>query len=55
MEALQMLKFYLKKECLNFTVAWMTAEEQMIDNASDYDFLMDLLDGSIQVCLDHIA
>jgi hypothetical protein len=55
MEALQMLKFYLKKERLNFTAAWMMAEEQMIDNVPDRDFLVDLLDGSVQECLDRIT
>ena len=29
MEALQLLKFYLKKECLNFSAGWETSEEAM--------------------------
>ena len=29
MEALQLLKFSLKKECLNFTAGWATSEEAM--------------------------
>jgi len=32
MEALQMLKFHLKKEYLTFTEGWVTPEEQMTDN-----------------------
>jgi len=29
MEALQLLKFSLKKECLNFTAGWATSESAM--------------------------
>lgn len=55
MEALQMLKCNLKKERLNFTAAWRTAEKQMIDDGADGDLLADLLDGDLQDGLDRIA
>ena len=32
MEALQILKFYLKKECLNFTELWMMPDAQMVED-----------------------
>lgn len=54
MEALQMLKFHLKKERLNFTAAWITTERQMADEGSDGDLLANLLDGDFQDGLDHI-
>jgi hypothetical protein len=54
MEALQMFKFYLKKERLNFTAAWITTERQMVDNGPDGDLLAKLLDGDFQDGLDHI-
>jgi hypothetical protein len=38
MEALQMLKYHLKKERLNFTEGWMTKDKEMID----YDAAVDL-------------
>jgi hypothetical protein len=44
MEALQMLKFHLKKECLNFTNSWVTAESQMTEDDPDaVDLLGNLL------------
>jgi len=30
MEALQMLKFHLKKRCLSFTQGWVTSEKEML-------------------------
>jgi hAT family C-terminal dimerisation region len=57
MEALQMLKFYLKKERLNFAESWVTPESQMTED--DPDEGCDLLDNvlkdvGIQDALDSI-
>jgi hypothetical protein len=52
MEALQMLKFHLKKERLNFTDAWVTQERQMSDDDPDRDLLQTLLEGDPQDNLD---
>jgi hypothetical protein len=52
MEALQMLKFHLKKERLNFTAGWMTPEKQMVDDDPDEDLLDGLLTGDYQDALD---
>jgi hypothetical protein len=52
MEALQMLKSYLKKEHLNFTAAWMTTEKQMVDDGPEGDILANLLDEDVQNGLD---
>ena len=41
MEALQMLKFTIKKDCLNFTQDWITAEGSMTKQEPDQD--IDLL------------
>jgi len=49
MEALQMLKFHLKKECLNFTATWITTEQQMVDDVPDDDLLTKLLHKESQV------
>ena len=46
MEALQMMKFYLKKERLSFTAGWETAEKDMIDDIPDNDLIVSLLKGS---------
>jgi len=45
MEALQMLKFHLKKSRLNFTEAWVTPENQMTNDEPDVDLLANLLKG----------
>jgi hypothetical protein len=45
MEALQMLKFHLKKVRLTFTDGWVTEEEEMIDDMPDASLAM-LLDGN---------
>ena len=37
MEALQMLKFHLKKSRLNFTEAWMTESTYMLEDDLDKD------------------
>src|SRR5215510_10093033 len=54
MEALQMLKFHLKKERLSFTVAWMTSEKQMTEDDLDDNLLKNLLDGDFQDSLDRV-
>jgi hypothetical protein len=55
MEALQMLKFHLKKERLSFTAAWITTEKQMVVGGPDRDLLADFLNGNSQEILDRIA
>jgi len=52
MEALQMLKFHLKKERLNFTAGWITLEKDLVDDAPEEDFLQSLLQGDFQDTLD---
>ena len=57
MEALQMLKFYLKKECLHFMRGWVTSKKQMAINESEEvegDPLEALLQGDFQNNLDKI-
>ena len=54
MEALQMLKFHLKKERLNFTKGWVTSEKLMVDDHPDEDLLAKLLDGDLQDGVDKI-
>jgi hypothetical protein len=43
MEVLQMLKFSLKKECLNFMSAWMVDQKEMSVDNPDSDILGDFL------------
>ena len=45
METLQILKFYLKKERLDFTDAWITPEAYMLEDEPEED-LLHLLQGS---------
>jgi hypothetical protein len=52
MEALQMVKFHLKQDRLNFTDAWVTSEKQMVEDAPDDDLLLKLLEGDFQDGLD---
>ena len=47
-----MLKFYLKKDCLNFTAAWMTVEQQMTKDGPDEDILCALVQDNFQDSLD---
>jgi len=54
MEALQMLKFHLKKEQLDFTKGWMTSEKQMVDDSPDRDLLAELLKGDLQDGVDKV-
>ena len=39
MESLQMLKFWLKKDCLNFTKGWITLQNNMMLGEDDDDLL----------------
>jgi hypothetical protein len=43
MEALQMLKFSLKKDHLNFMLAWMVGQKELSADNPDHDLLADLL------------
>jgi hypothetical protein len=56
MEALQMLKFHLKKSHLNFMKDWATSEKQLVqDDADDADDpLAKLLWGNVQNNMDQI-
>ena len=56
MEALQMLKFHLKKSRLNFTEAWMTESMYMLENNLDKDLnnLAMLLKPDFHADLDRI-
>ena len=54
MEALQMLKFHLKGERLDFTANWMTSEKQMLEDDLDEDLLAKLLQGNFQDSLDQV-
>jgi len=57
MEALQMLKFHLKKSRLDFTKGWLTLEKQMVadePDEEDKDPLVELLQGNFQNNLDEI-
>jgi len=57
MEALQMLKFALKKEHLDFSVGWMTSEDAMYEQEADdsADLLSLLLsDADAEGILDRI-
>jgi hypothetical protein len=47
MEALQLLKFSLKKECLSFTNGWPTSESAIGGELkSSHNFLHDLIGGN---------
>ncbi len=46
MEVLQVLKFQLKKEHLNFMAGWSTKEKQMVDDNLEEDLLETLLESS---------
>jgi hypothetical protein len=52
MEALQMLKFRLKKDWLNFTAGWITSEKDMVDDSPEEDLLHKLLRSDFQDALD---
>jgi hypothetical protein len=42
MEALQMQKFWFKKEHLDFTTGWMMHEKQLVEDDPDEDLLQTL-------------
>src|SRR5258708_37709925 len=46
MEALQMLKFHLKKECLNFTAGWRTKEKELVGDSPDGGLFQKVLQES---------
>jgi hypothetical protein len=54
MEALQMLKFMLKKARLNFTRGWITSEKEMLDWEPEGDLLAALLGDGGEDILDKI-
>jgi hypothetical protein len=54
METLQMLKFHLRKERLNFTADWATPDKQMVGDDPDADLLAKLLGADYQDHLDQI-
>jgi hypothetical protein len=54
MEALQMLKFYLKKTRLNFMEGWIMPESEMLKDDPDEDLLVKLLQGNFQDGMDQI-
>lgn len=55
MEALQMLKFQLKKERLHFTKNWLTTEKEMMKDGSDgQDLLRQLLQDNCEDSLDKL-
>lgn len=56
MEALQMLKFMIKKERLNFTADWITSEKAMLEmeNVEDQDLLAQLFEGNKEDSIDKL-
>lgn len=54
MEVLQMLKFHLKKERLNFMDGWITSEKEMIEIEPEEGLLKKLLDPSFQDAMEHV-
>ena len=53
-EALQMLKFHLKKDHLKFMQNWVTPEKHMAEDDPDEDLLCNLLQGDFQAELDWV-
>ena len=47
MEALQMMKFFLKKECLNFMCGWVKAQQEMLSETVDDDLLAVIIDANV--------
>ena len=47
MEALQMMKFFLKKEHLNFMHEWATAQQEMLSETIDDDLLAVIVDTNV--------
>ncbi|OJA15570.1 hypothetical protein AZE42_12603 [Rhizopogon vesiculosus] len=54
MEVLQMLKFHLKKERLNFMEGWVMSEREMTKIEPEEGLLEKLLDPSFRDTIDHI-
>ena len=54
MEALQMLKFGLKKAHLNSTTGWMTQERDLLDREPEEDLLAALLGNDHENTVDKI-
>jgi hypothetical protein len=54
MEALQMLKYYLKKESLSFTEGWSLDEEELIKDAPEEDLLHKLVNDNSQNTMDRV-
>jgi hypothetical protein len=57
MESLQMLKYSLKKERLNFMEGWQLKEKDLTEDAPEEDLLCKLLDDNIRNAanaMDHI-
>jgi len=54
MEALQMLKFALKKARLDFTAGWITSENDMQEREPEEDLLAALLGNDGEDSLDKI-
>jgi len=55
MEALQLLKFMLKKQCLDFVGGWATLEEAMGRGVSDNDNLLGaLIDDQTMATMDKV-
>ena len=54
MEALQMLKFHLKKRHLSFTQGWVMSEKEMLDDANGADLLVGLLKEDFHADFDKI-
>ncbi|OJA17282.1 hypothetical protein AZE42_13034 [Rhizopogon vesiculosus] len=55
MEVLQMLKFHLKKERLNFMEGWVMSEREMTKIEPEEGLLEKLLDPSFRDTIDHSA
>jgi hypothetical protein len=54
MEVLQMLKFHLKKEHLNFMDGWRTSEKEMTEIMPEEGLLQKLLDPSFRDAMDQV-
>ena len=53
MKALQMLKFHLKKNCLNFIEGWEIEKNEMTDDPDDVTLVI-LLEGNFQNSLEMV-
>jgi hypothetical protein len=47
MEALQMLKFFLKKDRLDFTKGWATSQKEMLTDVDDEDLLASIVAANL--------